>query len=135
MARVVIDTNVLVSALLNNGKSRKLVFKLLDEHTIIVSNQLLAELADVISRDKFSIKGSQVDRFISVLARKAKMVSLHPISKVILEDPDDDIVLSTALIGKADYIISGDMHLLKIACYKNVKIVSVNKFIQILDRK
>jgi uncharacterized protein len=135
MARVVIDTNVLVSALLKNGKSRQLVLKLLNEHTIIVSNQLLAELADVISRDKFRIKSSQVDRFITILVRKAKIVSLDTISKVILEDPDDDIILSTAFIGKADYIISGDKHLLKIVCYKNIEIISVNKFVQIIDRK
>jgi putative PIN family toxin of toxin-antitoxin system len=129
MAQVVIDTNVLVSALIKNGKSRKLVLKLLKEHTVIVSNQLLAELADVISRDKFSVTSSQVDRFISILARNAKMVSVHCISKVILEDPDDDMILATALIGKANYIISGDKHLLKIASYNKLKIVSVTEFI------
>ena len=129
MAQVVIDTNVLVSALIKNGKSRKLVLKLLKEHTVIVSNQLLAELADVISRDKFSVTSSQVDRFISILARNAKMVSVHCISKVILEDPNDDMILATALIGKANYIISGDKHLLKIASYNKLKIVSVTEFI------
>ncbi len=70
MIRVVIDTNVLVSALINNGKSRKLVLKLLEEHTVILYSQILAELADVISRDKFSVTSSQVDRFISILVKR-----------------------------------------------------------------
>ena len=70
MARVVVDTNVLISALINNGKSRKLVLKLLEEQTVILSTQILAELADVISRDKFSVTSSQVDRFISILVKK-----------------------------------------------------------------
>ncbi|HJX23620.1 MAG TPA: putative toxin-antitoxin system toxin component, PIN family [Candidatus Bathyarchaeia archaeon] len=135
MARVVIDTNVLVSAFINNGKARKLVLKLLQEHTVISSSQMLAELADVLSRDKFSVTSSQVDRFISILAGKAKMVSVHSSSKVIPEDPDDDIVLNTALSGKADYIVSGDKHLLKIACCEKTQILSVNEFIQIIAKK
>ena len=135
MARVVIDTNVLISALINNGKSRKLVLKLLDEHTVILSSQMLAELTDVISRDKFSATNSQIDRFISILVKKATMVSVRSIPKVILEDPDDDVVLTTALSGKAEYIVSGDKHLLKITCYEKTQIVSVNQFIQIIAKR
>jgi len=134
MARVVVDTNVFVSALISNGKSRKLVLKLLEEHTVILSSQMLAELADVISRDKFSVTNSQIDRFISILVKKATIVSMHSIPKVILEDPDDDAVLSTALSGKADYIVSGDKHLLKIACYEKLQVVSVNQFVQIMAK-
>jgi len=135
MARVVVDTNVLVSALISNGKSRKLVLKLLEEHTVVLSSQMLAELADVISRDKFSATSSQVDRFISILVKKATIVSARSIPKVILEDPDDDVVLATALCGKAAYIVSGDKHLLKIACYEKTQIVSVNHFVQIIANR
>ncbi len=135
MARVVIDTNVLVSALINNEKSRKLVLKSLEEQTVILSSQMLAELADVISRNKFSVTSSQVNKFISILVKKATMVSVHSIPKVILEDPDDDVVLTTALIGKAEYVVTGDKHLLKIACYKKIQIVSVNQFIQIKAKR
>jgi len=119
MARVVIDTNVLVSAFINNGKPRKLLLKLLEEHTIILSSQMLAELADVLSRDKFFVTSSQVDRFISVLVRKTKIVSVDSSFKVILEDPDDDIVLNTALSGKADYIVTGDKHLLSLRKFED----------------
>jgi putative PIN family toxin of toxin-antitoxin system len=135
MARVVVDTNVLVSALINNGKSRKLVLKLLEEHTAVLSIQMLAELADVLSREKFSITSIQVDRFISILVRKAQIVPVNSISKVILEDPDDNIVLNTAISGKADYIVSGDKHLLKVACYKKTRIVSVNELTRIIAKK
>lgn len=135
MARVVVDTNVLISALINNGKSRKLVFKLLEEHTVILSSQMLAELADVICREKFSVASSQVDRFVSILVKKAIMVSVRSSPKVTLEDPDDDVVLTTALCGKAEYIVSGDKHLLKIACYKKTQIVSLNQIIQIIAKR
>ena len=52
MVRVVIDTNILVSALIKRGKPRKLVLKLLEEHTVILSRQMLAELADVLHKGK-----------------------------------------------------------------------------------
>jgi putative PIN family toxin of toxin-antitoxin system len=135
MARVVIDTNVLISALIKNGKSRKLVLQLLEEHTVISSSQMLAELADVTSRNKFSVTTSQVDKFISILVKKATIVSVHSIPKVILEDPDDDVVLATALSGKAEYMVSGDKHLLKKACYNKTRIVSVNQFSLIIAKR
>jgi len=57
MFRVVIDTNVLVSALIGHGKPRQLVLKLQKgENTVILSREMLAELADVLQRDKFMIK-------------------------------------------------------------------------------
>ena len=135
MARVVIDTNVLVSALIKKGKSRKLLLKLLEEHTLILSNRLLAELADVLSRNKFSISNSQAEKYLSILARIAEIAPAHSIPKMISEDPDDDAVLSTALSGKADYIVSGDKHLLKLASYEKIKIVSVNELHQIITKK
>jgi putative PIN family toxin of toxin-antitoxin system len=58
MLRVVIDTNILVSAIIDNRKPRQLVLKLLDEHTIVLSRQMLAELSKVIAGDKFTVKVS-----------------------------------------------------------------------------
>ena len=135
MTRVVIDTNVLVSAFLDKGKSRKLLLKLLETHAVILSSQMLAELADVLSRDKFNVTTAQVDKFISLLIRQATIVSITSNSKIIIEDPDDDKVIDTALAGKADNIVSGDKHLLKIACHEQIHIVSVNSFMQIISRE
>jgi predicted nucleic acid-binding protein len=49
---------------------------------------------------------------------------------VIQEDPDDDIFLNTALDGKADYIVSGDPHLLDLSKYKGIKIVTVDDMLK-----
>ena len=69
MVRAVIDTNVLVSALIHDGKPRKLILELLNRHTVILSQQMLIELAEVAGRDKFHVTGSQVERFLSMSAR------------------------------------------------------------------
>jgi len=132
MIRVVIDTNVLVSALIANGKPRKLVFMLLEEHKVILSRQMLAELADVLTRDKFNVKSAQIDRFLASLMKKSKIVSADSHFKVIKDDPDDDIVLNTAYIGKAGYIVTGDKHLLALKEFKTIKVVNVTNMLEIL---
>ena len=132
MARVVVDTNVLVSALIVGGKPRRLVLRLLDEHTVILSRQMLAELAEVLTRDKFMVTSSQVDRFLSGLVRKSRIVSAGSCFKVISEDPDDDEVLNTAYSGKADYIVTGDKHLLALKEFKRIEIVKVTHMFEIL---
>ena len=135
MVRVVIDTNVLVSALIDDGKSRKLVLELLDKHTVILSRQMLVELADVISRDKFTLTSSQGDRFVSSLVRMSKMVPDNARFKVLSEDPDDDIVLNTAYSGRAEFIVTGDQHLLALCQFKKTKIVNVTQMQDILKEK
>jgi putative PIN family toxin of toxin-antitoxin system len=130
MARVVLDTNVLVSAFLKGGVSRKLLLDLLQTQNVVLSAPMLAELADVLSREKFGVKAEAVNRYISILIRQTIVVPIVSNIKIVLEDPDDDIVLNTAISGKADYIVSGDKHLLKIANYNHIQIVTVNGFIQ-----
>jgi putative PIN family toxin of toxin-antitoxin system len=132
MVPVVMDTNVLVSALIHDGKPRKLVLELLDKHTVILSRQLLAELADVIGRDKFPVKNAQAERFLSSLVKVSKIVPDNPLFKAVSEDPDDDAVLNTAYAGKADYIVTGDRHLLTLNQFKKTRIVTVNQMLDIL---
>ena len=133
MIRVVIDTNVLVSALIKHGKPRHLVLQLLlGKNTVILSREMLAELADVLKRDEFIIKGSQIDRFLSDLVRKSRIVTIRSHLKVISEDPDDDTVLNTAYSGKANYIVTGDKHLLALRKFKGIELVKVTHMLEIL---
>lgn len=132
MVRVVVDTNVLVSALIGHGKPRRLVLKLLGKHTVILSREMLAELADVLARDRFMIKDSQFERFLSGLVRKSEIVTISTRFKMISEDPDDDTVLNTAYSGKANYIVTGDRHLLALREFKGIEIVKVTHMLEIL---
>jgi putative PIN family toxin of toxin-antitoxin system len=130
MVRAVVDTNVLVSALINRRKPRTLVLKLLEKHTVILSHQMLAELADVLTRDKFLLKTSQINTFLANLARKSKIVTPSSRFRIIPEDPDDDTVLNTAYTGKAEYIVTGDKHLLALKEFKRTKIVTVTQMLE-----
>jgi len=132
MVRVVVDTNVLVSALVGHGKPRRLVLKLLGKHTVILSREMLAELADVLARDRFMIKDSQLERYLSGLVRKSEIVTISTRFKMISEDPDDDTVLNAAYSGKANYIVTGDRHLLALREFKGIEIVKVTHLLEIL---
>ena len=130
MVRAVIDTNVLVSALIHDGKPRKLILELLNRHTVILSQQMLIELAEVAGRDKFHVTGSQVERFLSMMVKLAKIVPDNALFKEVASDPDDDVVLNVAYAGKADYIVTGDKHLLTLNNFKKTKIVTVNQMLK-----
>lgn len=133
MVIVVIDTNVLVSALVGHGKPRQLVLRLLQEHTVVSSTDMLAELADVLTRDKFAeIKNSQINSFLAILARKSVLVDIKRRFKVVAEDPDDDIVLATAHQGKARYVVTGDKHLLRTKEFRGIKMVTVKRMLELL---
>jgi putative PIN family toxin of toxin-antitoxin system len=101
MARVVLDTNVLVSALIDDGKARKLVLALLDKHTVTLS----AELVDLVSRDKFKVTNSGKS-FSFKIVRMPTMAPDKVNFKVVLEDPDDEVVLNTAHTGRTHFVVT-----------------------------
>ncbi len=127
------DTNVLIWALVGHGKPRRLLTALLERHQIVSSPQMLAEFVEVMSRDKFAEVGrSRLASFLSILVRRTTIVSVKHTRKLIAQDPDDDIVLSTAHKGNASHIVSGDGHLLGLKRFKGVKIVTVDEMLETL---
>ena len=64
-----------------------------------------------------------------------KIVTDNACFKVISQDPDADVILNAAYTGKADYIVTGDKHLLNIGKFKQTQIVSVVQMLEILDKK
>ena len=131
--RVVVDTNVLISALIGHGKPRRLLIELLEGHQVVSSPQMLAELADVLSREKFiEVDKSQVRSFLSILASIVVLVTAEQSFRVIAGDPDDDVVLGTAYKGKATHIVSRDRHLLNPKRFRGIRILTVNEMLQLL---
>jgi putative PIN family toxin of toxin-antitoxin system len=133
LVTAVIDTNVLVSALVGHGKPRQLVLRLLQDHTVVSSKDMLAELADVLARDKFAeIRNSQINSVLTILARKSVLVDVKQPLNVVAEDPDDNMVLTTAHEGKARYVVSGDEHLLRMKNFRGIEIVTVKRMLELL---
>ena len=120
-------------ALVGHGKPRRLLTALLERHQIVSSAQMLAEFVEVMSRDKFAEVGrSGLASFLSILVRRTTIVSVKHTRRLIAQDPEDDMVLNTALKGNASYIVSGDEHLLDLKRFKGVKIVAVDEMLETL---
>ena len=131
--RVVLDSNVLVSALVGHGAPRRLLFSLLREHVIVSSVHLLAELEDVLAR-KFQFTEGQIEMYISLIVSGSHLAEVKGVPKVVVEDPDDDFIRASAVEGESDFIVTGDRHLLRLREYGDVRIVTVREMLTLLKR-
>jgi uncharacterized protein len=133
MLRAVLDTNVLVSAVISDGKARALLKKgIAGQYRIVTSDMILTELAIVLSRSKFKITKEDIARITTALRRTAEIVKVKTELKVVKDDPKDDMVLETAFDGGAHLIVTGDNHLLEIETYREIEIVTIEKMIAYL---
>ncbi len=133
MLKVVLDTNVLVSALISDGKPRELFRKGIESQFLIVtSDPMLKELSRVLGRPKFKTNPNEISRITLSLLSSAEVVNVKTKLKVVKEDPKDDIVIETAYDGHADFIITGDKHLLELESFRGIKITTVEKILKLL---
>ena len=136
--RAVIDTNVLLAALLWPGPPHALLAQARDGRvTLISSPALLAELADVLGRPKFAAIlariGSSVDQLLAQARQLVEVVEPPPLPEPVCRDPDDDEVLALALASRAELIVSGDNDLLVLAQFEGVPIVNPAQTLQRLS--
>ncbi|MCP8307789.1 MAG: putative toxin-antitoxin system toxin component, PIN family [archaeon] len=135
MVKAVFDTNVLVSSLIRSGKPRHLWNKVIKgEVELIISREIFSEFNDVARRLKLRryVSLKHLRRFNLVLIRIGKIVEVRTHLPQITEDPDDNMIIETALDGRADYIVSGDKHLLMLKEFKGIKIIDVEEMLKIL---
>jgi putative PIN family toxin of toxin-antitoxin system len=134
--RFVLDTNLLVSGLLFAGLPRQLLNAArAGEFELCTSEVLLAELLDVLTREKFAHRLAQAglapERLVDDLRKLAVVVLPVNVPRVVPNDPDDDHVLAAALAGVADLVASGDKRdLLPLRSYFGIPIVTALEAMQ-----
>jgi len=135
MIKVVIDTNVFVSAILFDGELDKLInLWKRKKFTFLLSKEILEEYIKVLSYKKFELSDKIIKRIIyEELLPYTKNIKVKKRINIIKKDPSDNIFLECALEGRANYIISGDKHLLQLKQYKSIKIISFHEFIKLFD--
>jgi putative PIN family toxin of toxin-antitoxin system len=128
--RVVADTNVLISALMFGGlPGRFLDLALGRRFTLLASKALLDELDEKL-RGKFAVSESDALVIRAKLEGSAELADPDFQLNAVPDDPDDNRVLECAVAGKADFIVSGDRHLLRIGSYEGIAIVTVRQFLE-----
>lgn len=135
--RLVLDTNVLISAALSpRGSPRAVVDAARTASGILLfSRQTLEELRNRLLGPKF-------DRYVGWEGRALYLAQLEAVAewvsitgaKLGCRDPDDDKVLETALMGEASCIVTGDRHLLAMSPFQGIPIVDPARFLELRDR-
>jgi putative PIN family toxin of toxin-antitoxin system len=136
--RVVIDTNILVRALINRAGTVRPLLTALDAglYTVILSAALLTELTRVLRRPrmrtKYGISEDDIRDLLQLLIRCGEIVT--PARTIqVCRDPRDDMFLEAAVADGADVIVSGDEGLLVLHPFEGIPIVSPATFIALLD--
>jgi len=132
--RAVLDTNILVSALLWGGIPKQLLDAGRNRRlTLLTGAALVAELEEVLGRPKFAGRlaraGTSVDALLEGYLDLVHFVHAPPLAGIILagsRDPKDDTVLACALAATAELIVSGDQDLLTIGSFRGIRIVSAS---------
>lgn len=136
MLRVVLDTNVLVSAIISDGKPRELLNKgITNQYSILISDLILNELIVVLRRPKFKISEDEVQRTILAVIRTADIINVKTKIKAVKEDPKDDMIIETAIDGGAGIIVTGDNHLLALKTFRGIKVMTVEKMLILLQEE
>lgn len=131
--RLVFDTNIIISALLFEGSKPSKAFNIgIEQEVILFSSSTLTELEEVLWRNKFDQYISHEDRkqFLSSFILHATPVEPD---QTITEcrDSKDNKFLELAVCGKADFIISGDEDLLILNPFRNIRILTPSRFINL----
>jgi putative PIN family toxin of toxin-antitoxin system len=128
---VVLDTNVLVAALVAEGLCREVVHRALRLRIVASSTPLLSELHATLER-KFRINEATA-AFLNGLGREVRLVAPQPLPLRVCRDADDDVVLATAVAAGADVIVTGDQDLLILGSHAGIQIVMPRQFLELLD--
>lgn len=131
--KVVLDTNVLVSALVYGGNPEEILILGLDKKIQIIASPVLqAELVDIIAK-KFPLSLEDMYLLKTEIQKSFVIVDPH-ISLTISRDEDDNRVLEAAVEGECDYIVTGDRDLLELKQVQKIKIVTPAEFLDIFQK-
>ena len=133
--RIVIDTNVIVSALIfSKSTTMQALREAKQNGVILISVEILSELIDVLSRPKFDRYLSIEIRedFLASLARETELITINETID-ICRDPKDNKFLELAISGNATHIITGDKDLLELHPFRDILIVTPSQFLDSLS--
>lgn len=137
--RVVLDTNVLVAFLLTRGRT---ISTILDgwergDFDLLTSPVLIAEVRRTLEKPRLRqrVRPEAAQALLEALAEDAILTPGDLELPGVTPDPDDDAVVSCAIEGDADYIVSRDAHLLGLGEYEGVRVVEPAEFVRVLAER
>jgi putative PIN family toxin of toxin-antitoxin system len=129
--KVILDTNIYISALATEGNEREVLRKCIKgELALFLTNELLTEIERVLEYPKFNFSQSEKDSLKLVLAEKGNLISANNHFNLINDDPSDNKFLDAAFVADAGFLVTGDKHLLKLKQFANTEILRAAEFLK-----
>ena len=125
--RLVLDTNVLIAALIARGVCADLLEHCALNHSLVTSDFILHELREHLV-GKFKYTAEEADEAVALLQSHMDVVTPTALAQPVCRDPDDDRILGTAVAGQARCIVTGDKDLLVLRRHAEIEIVSPTDF-------
>ncbi|MEI6632322.1 MAG: putative toxin-antitoxin system toxin component, PIN family [Chlamydiota bacterium] len=125
--KIVLDTNVLITAFITRGSCNELLEYCAVHHAIVLSKGILDEFRDVLVRT-FGFTREEARAAVRVLRSRARIVTPLPLPQPVCRDPDDDLILATAVAGRCAAIITGDKDLTDLNEYEGIRILNPPDF-------
>lgn len=136
MIRAVLDTNILISAVLTpDGPPAQIVVRWKEHRFVLLLSRLLLEEIDEVLRyprirRRHGWSEEEITDFVGRLAEMAAFTKGQVKVAAVPKDPDDDPLVACAIEGKADFLVSGDQHLLGVGSYAGIRIVTPAAFLE-----
>jgi len=135
--RVVLDTNILISALITRNTPPDKLYQawLRGEIELVISDTQVAEIYDVLSRPRLRrfLDADEADAIVENIATRALIITELPVVNVS-PDPKDNPVLASAIVGRAELIVSGDKkHMLDLGEVEGIPIVTARKALELMS--
>ena len=127
-----LDTNVLVSAYSWKGNEERVVSRCESKELQSITSQDIMDELGVVLVDKFEEPVIDVIRYIERIILMSEIVFPEGKVDVIVDDPSDNMVLETALLGEVDIIVSGDRHLLSLGTFQGIRVMRAAEVVRLI---
>ena len=131
--RVVLDTNVIISAIFWRGSPYRVMKKALQrDFILVISPDILEEVSERL-KYKFNLPRDEIETLTNILLSYSDIVEPTTKVNVVKADENDNKIIECAIDGEADFIVTGDHHLLELKSYKSIKIITPAEFLELLE--
>ncbi|MCX6996296.1 MAG: putative toxin-antitoxin system toxin component, PIN family [Kiritimatiellaeota bacterium] len=125
--KVFLDTNVIASAMATRGLCADVVRTVIEFHDLVISEHLIGELRRVLT-DKFGASAATITEVVSLLRQDTIPAEAVPLANLALKDPADVAIVSAALNGGADILVTGDKEVLALKRVGSLQILTPRQF-------
>jgi putative PIN family toxin of toxin-antitoxin system len=132
--KVVFDTNIFISAFVIPGSKAEEAYlhAMKGNFNLFSSVAILTEMAQKL-REKFGWQENKITRLLKAISKVAAIIKTRPHIHVLDDDPDNGI-LECAIAAEADFIVTGDKHLLSLKHFQNISILKLSDFLEVLAK-